>query len=57
VVAQPVVVHLLFELVAEATPAEPPEPLGRVPADMPPEEGAKLGLETTVAVMKKAGVA
>jgi sugar phosphate isomerase/epimerase len=33
-----------------------PEPLGRVPADMPPEEGARLGLETTLAVMRKAGV-
>ena len=33
-----------------------PEPLGRVPADMPPEEGARLGLETTLAMMKKAGV-
>lgn len=33
-----------------------PEPLGRVPAEMPPEEGAKLGLETTLAVMKKAGI-
>jgi sugar phosphate isomerase/epimerase len=33
-----------------------PEPLGRVPAEMPPEEGARLGLETTLAVMKKAGV-
>jgi sugar phosphate isomerase/epimerase len=33
-----------------------PEPLGRVPADMAPEEGARLGLETTTAVMKKAGV-
>jgi sugar phosphate isomerase/epimerase len=33
-----------------------PEPIGRVPADMPPEEGARLGLETTLAVMKKAGV-
>ncbi len=33
-----------------------PEPLGRVPADMPPEEGARLGLETTKAVMKKAGI-
>jgi sugar phosphate isomerase/epimerase len=33
-----------------------PEPLGRVPADMPAEEGARLGLETTVAVMKRAGV-
>ncbi len=34
-----------------------PEPLGRVPADMSPEEGARLALETTLAVMKKAGVA
>lgn len=34
-----------------------PEPLGRVPADMSPEEGAKLALETTLAVMKRAGVA
>jgi sugar phosphate isomerase/epimerase len=33
-----------------------PEPLGRVPAEMPAEEGARLGLETTLAVMKKAGV-
>jgi sugar phosphate isomerase/epimerase len=33
-----------------------PEPLGRVPTDMPAEEGARLGLETTMAVMKKAGV-
>jgi sugar phosphate isomerase/epimerase len=33
-----------------------PEPLGRIPADMPPEDGARLGLETTLAVMKKAGV-
>jgi sugar phosphate isomerase/epimerase len=33
-----------------------PEPLGRVPADMPAEEGARLGLETTLAMMKKAGV-
>jgi sugar phosphate isomerase/epimerase len=34
-----------------------PEPLGRIPADMPPEEGARLGLDTTLAMMKKAGVA
>ena len=34
-----------------------PEPLGRVPEGMSPEEGAKLALDTTVAVMKKAGVA
>jgi sugar phosphate isomerase/epimerase len=33
-----------------------PEPLGRVPTDMTAEEGARLGLETTLAVMKKAGV-
>jgi sugar phosphate isomerase/epimerase len=33
-----------------------PEPLGRVPAEMSPEDGAKLALETTLAVMKKAGV-
>ena len=34
-----------------------PEPLGRVPETMSPEEGAKLALDTTQAVMKKAGVA
>jgi sugar phosphate isomerase/epimerase len=34
-----------------------PEPLGRVPKSMTAEEGAKLGLETTRAVMKKAGLA
>jgi sugar phosphate isomerase/epimerase len=34
-----------------------PEPLGRIPPEMSPEEGARLGLETTLAVMKKAGVA
>ena len=33
-----------------------PEPLGRVPAEMPPEEGARLGLDTTLAVLKKAGI-
>jgi sugar phosphate isomerase/epimerase len=33
-----------------------PEPLGRVPPEMSPEEGAKLALETTLAVMKRAGV-
>ena len=33
-----------------------PEPLGRVPDTMTPEEGAKLALDTTIAVMKKAGV-
>jgi sugar phosphate isomerase/epimerase len=34
-----------------------PEPLGRVPAEMSAEDAAKLGLETTLAVMRKAGVA
>jgi sugar phosphate isomerase/epimerase len=34
-----------------------PEPLGRVPDTMSPEEGAKLALDTTLAVMRKAGVA
>jgi sugar phosphate isomerase/epimerase len=34
-----------------------PEPLGRIPAEMSAEDGAKLGLDTTLAVMKKAGVA
>jgi sugar phosphate isomerase/epimerase len=33
-----------------------PEPLGRVPPEMSAEEGAKLALDTTLAVMKKAGV-
>jgi sugar phosphate isomerase/epimerase len=33
-----------------------PEPLGRVPSTMTPEEGARLALETTLSVMKKAGV-
>ena len=34
-----------------------PEPLGRIPKDTPPEEGARLGLNSTLAVMRKAGVA
>lgn len=34
-----------------------PEPLGRVPTEMSPEEAARLALQTTIAVMKKAGVA
>ena len=34
-----------------------PEPLGRIPPEMSAEEGAKLGLDTTLVVMKKAGVA
>jgi sugar phosphate isomerase/epimerase len=33
-----------------------PEPIGRVPPGMSAEEGARLGLETTRAVMKKAGL-
>jgi sugar phosphate isomerase/epimerase len=34
-----------------------PEPLGRIPAAMPAPDAARLGLETTLAVMKKAGAA
>jgi sugar phosphate isomerase/epimerase len=34
-----------------------PEPLGRIPKEMSAEEGARLGLETALAVMRKAGVA
>ena len=34
-----------------------PEIFGRGLKEMPPEEGARLGLETTQAAMKKAGVA
>jgi sugar phosphate isomerase/epimerase len=33
-----------------------PEPLGRVPQDMSADEGAKLALDTTLTVMKKAAV-
>lgn len=33
-----------------------PEPLGRIPKEMSPEEGARLGLESTLAVMRKAGL-
>jgi sugar phosphate isomerase/epimerase len=33
-----------------------PEPLGRIPAEMSPDEAARLALQTTLAVMKKAGV-
>jgi sugar phosphate isomerase/epimerase len=32
-----------------------PEPLGRIPPEMPAEESARLGLDTTLAVMRKAG--
>ena len=34
-----------------------PEVLGRIPADTSPEDGAKLGLGASLAVMRKAGVA
>jgi sugar phosphate isomerase/epimerase len=34
-----------------------PEPLGRIPAEMTAEDAAKLGFETTLRVMKQAGVA
>ena len=34
-----------------------PEPLGRIPKEMPAEEGARLGLTTALAIMRKAGVA
>ncbi len=34
-----------------------PEPLGRIPASMSADEAARLALTTTIAVMKKAGVA
>jgi sugar phosphate isomerase/epimerase len=33
-----------------------PEPIGRVPDTMSPEDGAKLALETTLSVMRTAGV-
>ena len=34
-----------------------PEPIGRIPPEMSAEEAARLGLTTTLAVMRKAGVA
>ena len=34
-----------------------PEPIGRVPPSASPEEGARMGLESTLKVMRKAGVA
>jgi len=34
-----------------------PEPLGRIPAEMSPEEAARLALQTTLAVMKTSGIA
>lgn len=33
-----------------------PEPLGRIPREMPADEAAKLGYDTTRAVMRKAGI-
>src|SRR5437588_6604147 len=33
-----------------------PEPIGRIPKEMSAEEGARLGLETALTVMRKAGV-
>ena len=33
-----------------------PEPLGRIPMDMSTEDAAKLGYDTTMAVMRNAGV-
>jgi len=33
-----------------------PEPIGRVPKEASAEEGARMGLESTLAVMRKAGV-
>jgi sugar phosphate isomerase/epimerase len=33
-----------------------PEPIGRIPATMSAEEGARLGFESTVATMRKAGI-
>jgi sugar phosphate isomerase/epimerase len=33
-----------------------PEPLGRIPPEMSADDAARLGMETTTAVMKKAGV-
>ena len=34
-----------------------PEPLGRIPAEMPVETAARLGLDTALAILKKSGVA
>ncbi len=34
-----------------------PEPIGRIPKDMSAEEGARLGLTTGLAIMRKTGVA
>jgi sugar phosphate isomerase/epimerase len=34
-----------------------PEPIGRIPKDMSAEEGARLGLNTALTVMRKTGVA
>ena len=34
-----------------------PEPLGRIPPEMTPEDGARVALDTTVAALKRAGIA
>jgi sugar phosphate isomerase/epimerase len=34
-----------------------PEPLGRIPPGATPEEGARMGLESTLSVMRRAGAA
>jgi len=33
-----------------------PEPLGRIPKETPPEEGARMGLEATLGALRKAGI-
>jgi sugar phosphate isomerase/epimerase len=33
-----------------------PEPLGRIPKEMSAEDGARLGLESAQAIMRKAGI-
>jgi hypothetical protein len=33
-----------------------PEPLGRIPKEMSAEEGARLGLQSAQAIMRKAGI-
>ena len=33
-----------------------PEPLGRIPADMAPEHASRLGYQTTLAALRRAGI-
>jgi sugar phosphate isomerase/epimerase len=33
-----------------------PEPLGRIPKEMSAEEGARLGLQSAQAILRKAGI-